>query len=131
MTERSAHSTEPGPRVERLLGGALVVVRRGPAAARDRRPRRAARADVHARHPPAARPMPMLIAALALSYHVLFGTAGLLSFGHALFFAVGRLRPRHALELRQRLAERTLFARRRSALTLVFAHRGWPTLSAR
>lgn len=31
----------------------------------------------------------MLIAALALSYHLLFGVAGMLSFGHALFFAVG------------------------------------------
>lgn len=30
-----------------------------------------------------------LIAALALSYHVLFGIAGLLSFGHALYFGVG------------------------------------------
>ncbi|TFD49021.1 branched-chain amino acid ABC transporter permease [Cryobacterium frigoriphilum] len=31
----------------------------------------------------------MLIAALALSYHLLFGLAGMLSFGHALFFAAG------------------------------------------
>jgi branched-chain amino acid transport system permease protein len=31
----------------------------------------------------------MLIAALALSYHLIFGVAGLLSFGHALYFAVG------------------------------------------
>lgn len=31
----------------------------------------------------------LVFAALALSYHVLFGTAGLLSFGHALYFAVG------------------------------------------
>lgn len=31
----------------------------------------------------------MLIAALALSYHLLFGVAGMLSFGHALFFAAG------------------------------------------
>lgn len=30
-----------------------------------------------------------LIAALALSYHLLFGIAGLLSFGHALYFGVG------------------------------------------
>ena len=30
-----------------------------------------------------------LIAALALSYHLLFGVAGLLSFGHALYFGVG------------------------------------------
>lgn len=31
----------------------------------------------------------MIIAALALSYHLLFGLAGMLSFGHALFFAAG------------------------------------------
>jgi branched-chain amino acid transport system permease protein len=31
----------------------------------------------------------LIFAALALSYHVLFGIAGLLSFGHALYFAVG------------------------------------------
>lgn len=31
----------------------------------------------------------MLIAALALSYHLLFGAGGMLSFGHALFFAAG------------------------------------------
>jgi len=31
----------------------------------------------------------LLIAALALSYHLLFGVAGLLSFGHALYFAAG------------------------------------------
>lgn len=31
----------------------------------------------------------MLIAALALSYHLLFGVAGLLSFGHALYFGAG------------------------------------------
>jgi branched-chain amino acid transport system permease protein len=31
----------------------------------------------------------MLIAALALSYRMLFGLAGMLSFGHALFFAAG------------------------------------------
>ncbi|TDE89934.1 branched-chain amino acid ABC transporter permease [Occultella glacieicola] len=31
----------------------------------------------------------LLIAGLALSYHVLFGLAGLLSFGHALYFAAG------------------------------------------
>lgn len=31
----------------------------------------------------------LLFAALALSYHVLFGATGLLSFGHALYFAVG------------------------------------------
>lgn len=31
----------------------------------------------------------MLIVALALSYHLLFGVAGLLSFGHALYFGVG------------------------------------------
>ena len=31
----------------------------------------------------------MLIAALALSYHLLFGVGGMLSFGHALFFAAG------------------------------------------
>ncbi|MEO7146997.1 MAG: branched-chain amino acid ABC transporter permease [Terrimesophilobacter sp.] len=31
----------------------------------------------------------MLIAALALSYHLIFGVAGLLSFGHALYFAIG------------------------------------------
>lgn len=31
----------------------------------------------------------LLIAALALSYHLLFGVAGMLSFGHALFFAAG------------------------------------------
>ena len=31
----------------------------------------------------------LLFAALALSYHLLFGTAGLLSFGHALYFAAG------------------------------------------
>ena len=31
----------------------------------------------------------MLIAALALSYRLLFGLAGMLSFGHALFFAAG------------------------------------------
>lgn len=31
----------------------------------------------------------LLYAALALSYHLIFGTAGLLSFGHALYFAVG------------------------------------------
>lgn len=31
----------------------------------------------------------MLIAALALSYHLIFGIAGLLSFGHAMFFAAG------------------------------------------
>ncbi|MDO5683899.1 MAG: branched-chain amino acid ABC transporter permease [Propionibacteriaceae bacterium] len=30
-----------------------------------------------------------LIAALALSYHLIFGVAGLLSFGHALYFGVG------------------------------------------
>lgn len=30
-----------------------------------------------------------LIAALALSYHLVFGVAGLLSFGHAMFFAAG------------------------------------------
>ncbi|GEK81646.1 branched-chain amino acid ABC transporter permease [Agrococcus baldri] len=31
----------------------------------------------------------MLIAALALSYHLIFGVAGMLSFGHAMFFAAG------------------------------------------
>lgn len=31
----------------------------------------------------------MLISALALSYHLLIGLSGMLSFGHALFFAVG------------------------------------------
>lgn len=31
----------------------------------------------------------LLYAALALSYHLIFGVAGLLSFGHALWFAVG------------------------------------------
>lgn len=31
----------------------------------------------------------MVFAALALSYHLLFGVAGLLSFGHALYFALG------------------------------------------
>jgi branched-chain amino acid transport system permease protein len=31
----------------------------------------------------------MLFASLALSYHLLFGTAGLLSFGHALYFGLG------------------------------------------
>lgn len=31
----------------------------------------------------------MLMVALALSYHLLFGTAGLLSFGHALYFGIG------------------------------------------
>ncbi len=31
----------------------------------------------------------LIFAALALSYHVLFGAAGLLSFGHALYFAIG------------------------------------------
>lgn len=31
----------------------------------------------------------MLIASLALSYHLIFGVAGLLSFGHALYFAAG------------------------------------------
>lgn len=31
----------------------------------------------------------MLYSSLALSYHVIFGTAGLLSFGHALYFAIG------------------------------------------
>lgn len=31
----------------------------------------------------------MLISALALSYHLLFGLAGMMSFGHALFFAAG------------------------------------------
>lgn len=31
----------------------------------------------------------MLIASLALSYHLIFGIAGLLSFGHALYFAIG------------------------------------------
>lgn len=31
----------------------------------------------------------MLIAALALSYHLIFGVAGLLSFGHALYFVIG------------------------------------------
>lgn len=31
----------------------------------------------------------LIFAALALSYHVLFGVTGLLSFGHALYFAVG------------------------------------------
>ena len=31
----------------------------------------------------------LLFASLALSYHLLFGSAGLLSFGHALYFAVG------------------------------------------
>ena len=31
----------------------------------------------------------LIFAALALSYHLLFGTAGMLSFGHALYFAVG------------------------------------------
>jgi branched-chain amino acid transport system permease protein len=31
----------------------------------------------------------LLFASLALSYHLLFGVAGLLSFGHALYFAVG------------------------------------------
>jgi branched-chain amino acid transport system permease protein len=30
-----------------------------------------------------------LIAALALSYHLIFGVAGMLSFGHAMFFAAG------------------------------------------
>lgn len=33
-----------------------------------------------------------LIAALALSYHLVFGVAGLLSFGHALFFGAGAYR---------------------------------------
>ena len=31
----------------------------------------------------------MIIAALALSYHLIFGVAGMLSFGHAMFFAAG------------------------------------------
>src|SRR5699024_9548939 len=31
----------------------------------------------------------MVMAALALSYHLLFGVAGLLSFGHALYFGFG------------------------------------------
>ena len=31
----------------------------------------------------------LIFSALALSYHLLFGTAGMLSFGHALYFAVG------------------------------------------
>ncbi|MFK5634706.1 MULTISPECIES: branched-chain amino acid ABC transporter permease [unclassified Ornithinimicrobium] len=31
----------------------------------------------------------MVMAALALSYHLLFGVAGLLSFGHALYFGIG------------------------------------------
>lgn len=31
----------------------------------------------------------MVIAALALSYHLIFGLAGMLSFGHAMFFAAG------------------------------------------
>jgi branched-chain amino acid transport system permease protein len=31
----------------------------------------------------------LLLAALALSYHLIFGLAGLLSFGHALYFAAG------------------------------------------
>lgn len=31
----------------------------------------------------------LLFSSLALTYHVLFGTAGLLSFGHALYFAIG------------------------------------------
>ncbi len=31
----------------------------------------------------------MLMVALALSYHIIFGTAGLLSFGHALYFGIG------------------------------------------
>jgi len=31
----------------------------------------------------------MVFAALALSYHLIFGVAGLLSFGHALYFALG------------------------------------------
>lgn len=31
----------------------------------------------------------MLISALALSYHLIFGIAGMLSFGHAMFFAAG------------------------------------------
>lgn len=31
----------------------------------------------------------LIFAALALSYHVLFGITGLLSFGHALYFAIG------------------------------------------
>ncbi len=31
----------------------------------------------------------MLISALALSYHLMFGLAGMMSFGHALFFAAG------------------------------------------
>lgn len=31
----------------------------------------------------------LLYATLALSYHLIFGTAGLLSFGHALYFAIG------------------------------------------
>lgn len=31
----------------------------------------------------------LIYASLALSYHLIFGTAGLLSFGHALYFAVG------------------------------------------
>ncbi|EAR25121.1 branched-chain amino acid ABC transporter permease protein [marine actinobacterium PHSC20C1] len=31
----------------------------------------------------------LLFASLALSYHLLFGTAGMLSFGHALYFALG------------------------------------------
>ncbi len=34
----------------------------------------------------------LMFAALALSYHVLFGAAGLLSFGHALYFAIGAYR---------------------------------------
>ena len=31
----------------------------------------------------------MVMAALALSYHLLLGVAGLLSFGHALYFGIG------------------------------------------
>lgn len=31
----------------------------------------------------------LIFAALALSYHLMFGTAGMLSFGHALYFALG------------------------------------------
>jgi len=41
----------------------------------------------------------MLIAALALSYRMMFGLAGLLSFGHALFFAAGAYGLGMSLEL--------------------------------
>ena len=101
----SPRSCSPGPagspRRWRMSASALgiavpaVVLRRARARPEDRRrhPGRASRPPQQPRHAAAARAM-LVFAGLALTYDLLFGFTGLLSFGHALYFARRRLRGR-------------------------------------